>query len=134
MVHNEVGMGNVAGHKDQIEGGACNVGGAVKGLTKARPHPSISSDMNGKITRSQERVRPRQKSGHQTLASPLKRKRGTLGTHEQRDEQTQPDHPKTECGRSRRSQRVVRSMSTRTRILRQDAKVFGGSPQARVPA
>ena len=28
----------------------------------------------------------------------------------------------------------MRSMSTRTRILRQDANVFGGSPQARVPA
>ena len=43
-------------------------------FTRARPHPSISSDMNGKMTRSQERVRPRQKSGHQTLASPLKRR------------------------------------------------------------
>ena len=29
---------------------------------------------------------------------------------------------------------MVRSMSTRTRILRQDANVFGGSPHARVPA
>ena len=105
-----------------------------RGLTKARPHPSISSDMNGKIMRSQERVRPRQKSGHQTLASPLKRKGYTGNTRATSRTNATRDLPKTECGRSRRSQRAVRSMSTRTRILRQDATVFGGSPQARVPA
>ena len=35
-MHNEVGMGNVAGHKDQIERGACNVGGAVKRVDQGK--------------------------------------------------------------------------------------------------
>ena len=38
-MHNEVGMGNVAGHKDQIERGACNVGGAVKGVDQSKATP-----------------------------------------------------------------------------------------------
>ena len=38
-MHNEVAMGNVAGHKDQIERGAGNVGGAVKGVHQGKATP-----------------------------------------------------------------------------------------------
>ena len=92
-MHNEVGMGNVAGHKDQIERGACNVGGAVKGVDQSKATP-----VNKLRYEWKDNAVTRASTTHHHLKG-----RGTLGTHEQQVEQTQPDLPKTECGRSRRS-------------------------------
>ena len=118
-------MGNVAGHEDQIEGGACNVGGAVKGVdqSKATPVNKLRSEWeDNAVTRAST---TKSKVGRPDFGITTK-KEGVHWEHTNNEMNRRNQLPKIECGRSRRSQRVVRSVSTRTRILRQDANVFGG--------